>query len=101
VTTVNLNPPAPGEELVRLRNSGNSDELNIDGKSYQPDHRGAFHVPRRHVSRELLTIGAFYPSPLPLTEALQDVASAIIAMPAGREKEALHAALAGLFETVD
>jgi hypothetical protein len=67
MTTITIKQPEPGEELVRLLNSGRSDELNVDGKSYRPDARGAFHVPRRHV-------------------------------PAGREKEALNAALVSLCE---
>ncbi len=98
MNTITIKQPEPGNELVRLLNSGRSDELNVDGKSYRPDARGAFHVPRRHVTRELLTVGAFYPAPLSKAEGLSDVARAINALPRGREKEALNAALVNLFE---
>jgi hypothetical protein len=98
---VNLDPPAPEDTLVRLLNSGGCDELNIAGKAYHRDHRGAFHVEQKHVSRELLTVGAFYHAPITKQESLQDVASAVLAMPACPERDALKSALAGLFEAVD
>jgi hypothetical protein len=98
MSTITIKQPEPGNELVRLLNSGRSDELNVDGKSYRPDARGAFHVPRRHVTPELLTVGAFYPARLSKAEGLQDVAKAINALPPGREKEALNAALVSLCE---
>ena len=95
---VNLDPPAPEDTLVRLLNSGGCDELNIACKAYHRDHRGAFHVEQKHVTRELLTVGAFYHAPLTLAEGLQDAASAIVALPPGRERDILSAALADLFE---
>ncbi len=101
MSTIIIKQPEPGEELVRLLNSGRSDELNVDGRSYRPDHRGAFHVPRKHVTRELLTVGAFYPAPLRKDEGLSDVATAIAAMPEGKEKVALSEALVNLFEEVE
>jgi hypothetical protein len=45
-TVVDLNPPAPGDELVRLVNNFGCDELNVDGRSCRPDKRHAFYVPR-------------------------------------------------------
>lgn len=101
MNVINLNPPAPGDELVRLTNGQGADELNVDGKSFRRDHRNAFHVPRRYVDRALLTVGGFVEQPISKQELLQDVASAIVLMPACVEKEALRAALVGLFETVD
>jgi hypothetical protein len=98
MTTVTIKQPAPGEELVRLLNSGRSDELNIDGVSYKPDKRGAVFVPKKHVTRELLTIGSFYPAPISLQESLQDIATHIGLMAKGRERDVLKAALVSLFE---
>ena len=37
VTTVTLSRPAPGAEIVRLKNGQGCDELNIEGISYRPD----------------------------------------------------------------
>ena len=101
MSAVTISRPSPEDVLVRLKNSGNSDELNIEGKSYRPDRRGAFFVERKHVSRELLTVGGFYPAPITKQESLQDVASSILAMPECQEKVALKAALAALFEPGD
>jgi hypothetical protein len=96
MTTINLDQPTGEDAIVRLLNSGRSDELNVAGKSYRPDARGAFYVPRKHVTREL-TVGAFYPAPISKQDSLQDVASSIHAMPACPENVALATALANLF----
>ena len=35
MSTITIKQPEPGDELVRLLNSGRSDELNVEGKSYR------------------------------------------------------------------
>jgi hypothetical protein len=101
VTTINLDPPAEGERLVRLLNSGRSDELNIAGVSYKPDKRGAFYVPQKHVTRELLTVASFYPATITVAESLQDVATHVNLMAPSVAKTKLSQALADLCEAVD
>jgi hypothetical protein len=98
VNTINLDPPAPEDVLVRLVNNGGADELNVNCKSYRPDHRGAFHVPRRYVTWALKNIAAFVEAPLTRDDALQDVSRAVDAMPECAEKAKLSQAIADLFE---
>jgi hypothetical protein len=94
---IELSPP-PEDAVVRLLSGQGSDEINVAGKSYRPDKRAAFFVPQKHVTRELLTVGSFYPAPISKRDSLQDVGSAIHAMPDCPEKVALAIALADLFE---
>jgi hypothetical protein len=75
--------------------------LNVAGQSYRRDHRGAFHVPQKHVTRELLSVGAFYVAPISKRDSLQDVASAIHAMPVCRERDILREALASIVPEAD
>jgi hypothetical protein len=94
---VNLSPEiAPEDSLVRLVCPQGADELNVDGRSFRPDHRRAFHVPRRYVRQAELTVGGFVEQPLSKTEALQDVAGPIASLPPGREHDVLSAALSEL-----
>ena len=86
------------EPMVRVVCNQGCDELNVDGKSFRRDHRNAFHVPRRYIDRALMTVGGFVEQPLTLAEGLQDVASAVVAMPESVQKAALKAALASLCE---
>jgi len=82
---IELSPP-PEDAVVRLLSGQGSDEINVAGKSYRQDKRGAFFVPQKHVTRELLTVGGFYPAPISKRDSLQDVGSAILAMPDCPEK---------------
>jgi hypothetical protein len=100
MTSINLTPSAE-DEILRLENGQGADELNVDGKSYKPDHWRAFHVPRKHVTPSLLSIGGFYEKPITKWQSLRDVASAIHFMPACAERVALTAALANVFEEVE
>jgi hypothetical protein len=95
---IDLSPKIePGDEIVRLLNNQGCDELNVDGKSFWRDHRGAFSVPTKYVTHELLTVAGFYIAPLSLADAIQDVATAVTHVPAGRAHDALTAALGELF----
>ena len=96
-TIVNLTPE-PGDELVRLKNNQGCDEVNLGTRSFRPDHRRAFWIPKKDVAPELLSVAGFYFAPLSKREALQDVAGAVVAMPECREKAALGHAIADLFE---
>ena len=95
---INLDAPTGEDAIVRLMNGFGCDELNCGGHSYRPDHRGAFHVPRRHVDWALLHIAGFVEQELTLAEGLQDAADAIAELPPGRHRAALSSALAGLSE---
>ena len=86
--------PAPGDELVRLVNPQGASELNVDGRSFVADHRGEFHVQKKYVTPETLTIAGFVVKPLTKAEGLQDVGRAIGALPACPEKGPLTAVLA-------
>jgi hypothetical protein len=101
VTAITIKPTEPGDELVRLKNSGNADEANLECQSFKPDRWGAFHIPKRLVTRELMSIGGFFPAPISMSEALQDVSDAIAAMPEGAERGALSAALVSIFPDAD
>jgi hypothetical protein len=101
MSTITIKQPEPGDELVRVVNHFGCDELNVAGKSYRPDHRHAFLVPRRHVDWSLLHVGGFVERDITLQEAIQDVATAVMNVPAGRERNALNAALASLCEEVE
>ena len=98
---INLDPPAEPERLIRLPNNQGCDELNVCGKAYHRDHRGAFHVEQKHVSRELLTVGGFYPAPITVDESIQDVATAVHFMAPSVAKTKLSQAIADLCEAVD
>ena len=65
---VNLDPPTGEDAIVRVVNYFGCDELNCEGKSYRPDKRHAFYVPRRHVDWSLLHVGGFVEQPLTLAE---------------------------------
>ena len=98
---INLDPPTGEDAIVRVVNHFGCDELNVEGKSYRPNSRHAYYVPRRCVTRELLTVGGFVEQPLPLAESIQDVASAIHLMPPSVAKTKLSQALADLCEPGD
>jgi hypothetical protein len=93
MTTITLTTPEP---LVRLKSSANSDEINVGLKSYRAGRWGAFFVPREHLP-PLTSVGGFHESPITMSEALSDVASAIEAIPEGKERAALSAALVSIF----
>jgi hypothetical protein len=97
MNAINLTPE-PGDELVRMKNSGNSDQLNLGTRAFFPDHRKAFWIPAKDAGRVLSEPGGFYLAPLTKAEGLQDVAGAVVAMPECREKAALGQAIADLFE---
>jgi hypothetical protein len=101
VSTITIGRPSAEDTIVRLVNNCGADELNVDGKSFRRDHRGAFHVPRKYVTKEPVTIAGFVEQPITLAEGLQDVAGAIAALPPGRVHDRLSAALADLCEAVD
>ena len=101
MNVINLDPPAPEDALVRLTNRFGCDEWNVGGKSYRPDHRGAFHVPRRHVDWASLHIGGFVKSPITVEESIQDIASHVHLMAPSVAKTKLSQALADLCEVVD
>jgi hypothetical protein len=101
MTTINLDPPAPEDTLVRMKNNQGCDEVNFGTRSIRPDHRRAFWIPKKDITRELLTVGGFYPEPLTKAESLQDVATHIGLMAKCRERDVLQAALVSLFEAVD
>jgi hypothetical protein len=96
VSSINLTPE-PGDELVPLRNGFGSSELNIGTSRYVPDALGIFWVPRHSVDRTLLTIAGFHVEAPTKAESLRAVATAICQMQPCAEKDALRAALAGLF----
>ena len=101
MTTITIATPAPEDAIVRLVNNQGADEANLEGKSYRPDHRGAFWIPRRLVTPELRGIGGFVERPIAKHESLQDVATHIGLMAKCRERDVLAAALADLFESVE
>ncbi len=86
----------PGEDLVRCVNLFGADEANIENRSFKPDHRGAFWIPRHFVTHELRHVGGFHPTPLTLAEAIEDVENAVGRMPDGGHKYALAELLAEL-----
>ena len=86
------------EDLVRLDNNFGADEANIAGRSFRRDHLGAFWIPCRMVTRELLDIGGFFERPLTHAEALADVERAVSVMPPSGHKIALIELLADLGE---
>jgi hypothetical protein len=81
--------PSPEDATVRLLSGQGSDEINVAGRSFRPDHRRAFHLPQKLVTPELLTVGGFYVAPISKRDALQDVGSAVNAMPDCKERRPL------------
>ena len=58
MSAINLTPE-PGDELVRMKNSGNSDQLNLGTHAFFPDHRKAFWIPAKDAGRVLSEPGGF------------------------------------------
>jgi hypothetical protein len=94
MTTINLDAL---KDLVCCKCHAPSDEVNHAGRSYRPDRRGYFYLPSEAMPA-LEHVGGFYRATPSKKESLTDIGTAVFHMTPCREKGALVAVLASVFD---